>query len=68
MMRQAGFSQERFESCLKDTKLYEAVNDVKARGEKLGVNSTPTFFINGKVHRGNMSIAELEKVIAPLLG
>ena len=29
MMRQAGFSQEKFDSCLKDQKLYDAVNAVK---------------------------------------
>ena len=68
MMRQAGFSQEKFESCLRDQKLYDAVTTVKNRGEKLGVNSTPTFFINGQRHSGNMSIAEIEKVIKPILG
>jgi protein-disulfide isomerase len=68
MMRQAGFSQEKFESCLRDQKLYDAVTAVKNRGEKLGVTSTPTFFINGQRHSGNMSIAEIEKIIKPLLG
>ena len=69
MMRQAGFSQEKFESCLRDQKLYDAVNAVRTRAsEKFKVNSTPTFFINGQRHSGNMSIAEIEKVIKPLLG
>jgi len=69
MMRQAGFSQEKFESCLRDQKLYEAVNDVKSRAiEKFNVNSTPTFFINGQRYPGNMSIDEIEKIIKPLLG
>ena len=69
MMRQAGFSQEKFESCLKDQKLYEAVNAVKNRGaDKFKVDSTPTFFINGARYPGNMSIDELEKILNPLLG
>ena len=68
LMRQAGFSQEKFDSCLRDQKLYDAINDVKSRGEKLGIDSTPTFFINGKVQRGAVSIDELEKIIKPLLG
>jgi protein-disulfide isomerase len=69
MMRQAGFSQEKFDACLKDQKLYDAVNAVKNRGvEQFNVDSTPTFFINGQRHAGNMSIDELEKVIKPLLG
>jgi protein-disulfide isomerase len=69
MMRQAGFSQEKFDSCLKDQKLYDAVNAVKNRGmETFKVDSTPTFFINGQRHPGNLSIDELEKIIKPILG
>jgi protein-disulfide isomerase len=68
LVRQAGFSQEKFESCLRDQKLYDGVNAVKVRGERLGVNSTPTFFINGKMERGNLGIAEIERIIKPLLG
>ena len=45
-MRQAGFSQERFDAILKDQKLYDAVNAVKNRAaETFKVDSTPTFFI-----------------------
>ena len=69
MMRQAGFSQEKFESCLKDQKLYDAVNAVKNRGaDKFKVDSTPTFFINGQRYPGNLSIEELDKALTPLLG
>ncbi|WP_163536035.1 DsbA family protein, partial [Klebsiella pneumoniae] len=52
MLRQAGFSKEKFEACLKDQKLYSAVNAVKQRGlDVLKVDSTPTFFINGERYR-----------------
>jgi protein-disulfide isomerase len=69
LMRQAGFSQEKFDACLRDQKLYDAVNAVKNRGvEQFNVDSTPTFFINGQRHAGNISIDELEKIIKPLLG
>jgi protein-disulfide isomerase len=69
MLRQAGFSQEKFDACLRDQKLYDAVNAVKNRGiETFKVESTPTFFINGLRHAGNMSIDELEKIIQPMLG
>ncbi len=69
LMRQAGFSQEKFEQCLRDQKVYDAVNAVRNRAAKeFNVTSTPTFFINGQRHSGNMSIAEIEKVIKPLLG
>lgn len=69
MMRQAGFSKERFEATLKDQKLYDAVNAVKNRAfQTLKVESTPTFFINGARHAGALTIDELEKVIKPIVG
>jgi protein-disulfide isomerase len=69
LMRQAGFSQEKFEQCLKDQKLYDAVNAVRNRAAKdFNITSTPTFFINGQRHSGNMSIADIEKIIKPMLG
>jgi protein-disulfide isomerase len=69
LMRQAGFSQEKFDACLTNQKLRDAVDAVAKFGaEQLNVNSTPTFFINGQRRTGNMSIVELEKIIEPLLG
>jgi len=69
MMKQAGFSKEKFEACLKDQKLYDAVNAVRKRAdETFKVNSTPTFFINGQRVSGAVSIDEIEKIIKPILG
>jgi len=66
--RQAGFTQESFETCLKDTKLAEQIQEVAERGNKeFNVDSTPTFFINGKKHVGVLTVAELEKILEPLL-
>jgi protein-disulfide isomerase len=66
--RQAGFTQQTFDACLKDQKMLEGIEAVRNRGaEKLGVNSTPTFFINGKKYNGVMTVEDLEKAIEPLL-
>ncbi len=35
--------------------------------EKLGVASTPTFFINGKKVSGTLTMQELDKQLEPLL-
>ena len=68
LAKQAGFTEESFEACLKDQKILEGIEAVRTHGaEKLGVNSTPTFFINGKVHRGILTIEELDKQLQPLL-
>ena len=66
--RQAGFSQEKFDACLKDQKLAEQIQAVAQRGnEQFKVESTPTFFINGKKYVGALSMPELEKILEPLL-
>jgi protein-disulfide isomerase len=66
--RLAGFTQETFEACLKNQAVYDGVNAVKKHGaETLGVNSTPTFFINGMRVSGNQTIADLDKLLEPLL-
>jgi protein-disulfide isomerase len=66
--RQAGFTQEKFEACLKDQKLAEQIQGVAQRGnEQFKVESTPTFFINGKKYVGALSIGDLDKILEPLL-
>lgn len=67
--KQSGMSEQQFNTCLSDAKLAENVNAVAERGAKdFGVDSTPTFFINGKKIAGAMSPEELDKELAPLLG
>jgi protein-disulfide isomerase len=66
--KQAGFTQDSFEKCLSNQKLLDDIESVRRHAsEKLGVNSTPTFFINGKVFRGDMTIDQMEKEILPYL-
>ena len=41
---------------------------VRTRGGKdFQIDATPTFFINGQMYKGAMSLEELEKAIDPLL-
>lgn len=62
--KQIGFTQESFEECLTNQGMLDAVNAVKDRGAgEFGVNSTPTFFINGERHTGALSIDEMGKII-----
>ena len=69
VLKQAGFTQESFDTCLKDTKLYDAVLKTREIAtEKFKVESTPTFFINGKKLPGAIGLDELDKVLAPFLG
>jgi protein-disulfide isomerase len=66
--RLAGFTQEKFEACLTDQKLLDDVRAVRDRGAKdFGVDSTPTFFINGGRYPGAMSIEEFSAILDPLV-
>lgn len=60
----AGFSQESFEACLTNQKLLDDVRAVRERGSnEFKVDSTPTFFINGKKYPGALSIEEMSAII-----
>jgi protein-disulfide isomerase len=66
--KQVGFSEEKFNACLSDQKLLDAIEAERNRAtEKFGVNSTPTIFVNGNMQRGGVSIEDLAKLIDPLL-
>jgi protein-disulfide isomerase len=64
MSKLAGFTQESFEACLTNQKLLDDVNKVRdAASKEFGVNSTPTFFINGQRYTGEMSVEEMSGLI-----
>jgi protein-disulfide isomerase len=66
--KQLGFTEQSFDECLANQKVLDGIDWVRQRGaEKFGVNSTPTFFVNGNIHRGEMTLEEAEKVIQPYL-
>jgi protein-disulfide isomerase len=66
--KQAGFTQQSFDECLANQQLLTSLEDQRTRAvQKFNVNSTPTFFINGKTVRGALTPEELDKQIAPYL-
>jgi protein-disulfide isomerase len=66
--KQAGFSQQAVENCLKDQALLEKITaDQKYAGEVLKVDSTPTFFVNGEKIKGETSFEEFDKKIKSFL-
>jgi protein-disulfide isomerase len=68
LAKQAGFSEQKFNACLSDQKMLEAMQaELKRASEKFGVASTPTLFVNGRILKGGISIDDLAKVIDPLL-
>ncbi len=66
--KQAGLSQQAVEDCLKDQSMLDKIAaDQKFANEVLKVNSTPTFFVNGEMIRGETSFEEFDKKIKSLL-
>jgi protein-disulfide isomerase len=64
----AGFTQESFDACLTNQQLLNDVNSVRERGGKdFGVESTPTFFINGEKYPGALTVEQMSGLIDALL-
>jgi protein-disulfide isomerase len=66
--KQFGLTEGSFNQCLANQKLLDDIQGVRDHAaKKLGVKSTPTFFINGKKLVGDVSIEAMAKEIDPYL-
>ena len=66
--KQYGITEDQFDKCLANQKLLDDIQAVRDHAvQKLGVNSTPTFFVNGKKLVGDLSIDQLAKEVDPYL-
>jgi protein-disulfide isomerase len=66
--KQAGFTKETFDACLSNQKVLDGIEQMRQRAvDKFKVNSTPSFFINGKLYTGALSIEDMSKAIDPLI-
>jgi protein-disulfide isomerase len=66
--KQAGLTQTQVEDCLKDQALLDKIAaDQKFAADVLKVQSTPTFFINGEMIKGEQSFEEFSKRINAML-
>jgi len=66
--RQAGRPQRAgFNECLKNQQVLDGIEDVRQRAaQKFNVQSTPTFFVNGKQLRGSATLAESRRRWSPI--
>jgi protein-disulfide isomerase len=65
--RQAGFSKERFDQCLGDKELFNKIVETRSRGhDRFAVDSTPTFFVNGKRMKGDHQLKDFDAMFAEL--
>lgn len=65
--KQVGLTRAQFDACRQDEALIKRLNAVKERGRTLGVIGTPNFFIQGKLVKKVIGIAEIREMIDPIL-
>lgn len=66
--KQAGFTHEVFDNCLTNNKLLDQIVAKRTRAsDAFGVNTTPTFFINGKRLQEAPTMEAFDKAIESLL-
>jgi protein-disulfide isomerase len=67
--RLGGMSKEDFDACMNNKALMDGILKVRLDAEqKLKVDATPTFIINGTKHEGDMPLSEFDQILGPLLG
>ena len=65
-LRIAGMGEAEIKACLANDAVQNGVLADYRGGEVLGVNSTPTLFINGEMYKGARSVDELDAAFAKL--
>jgi protein-disulfide isomerase len=67
-VRPTGMSRDQAMTCLKDQSKVDAMTKILNAAEAdVKVQGTPTFVIEGKVYDGELSMAELEAIVKPLV-
>jgi protein-disulfide isomerase len=65
----AGFTEKSFDECLKNEEIAKGILAIREKASKsYGVDSTPTFFVNGKKLTGGRGIEEFKKLIDEVAG
>jgi protein-disulfide isomerase len=61
----AGMTEEAYEACIDDQKGLDALNARVAQHSKDGVDSTPTFFVNGRRYDEPLTLAQVAAAFHP---
>jgi protein-disulfide isomerase len=61
--QQVGMTRPQFDACLQNQGMINALKWVKERGRKLGIIGTPNFFVNGKLVKGTLTLADIRAAV-----
>ncbi|MEI7498419.1 MAG: thioredoxin domain-containing protein [Candidatus Falkowbacteria bacterium] len=68
LANQLALDQTRFAKCLTDQKYLPQIKADVADAEKFGIEGAPTWFINGYMIAGDMTVSVMEKIVTDLVG
>lgn len=60
----SGLSEAEFATCVTDEKAIKDLNDRVMKNTKDGIDSTPTFFLNGEKLTGELNMTQLDAAVA----
>ena len=63
---QLGLDMARFDACVETAHAKPAVDATYAEGERLGVNATPTYFVNGREWPGLLNYDQIQALVDSL--
>ena len=63
----AGLGDDAFQSCLQSEALANGILEQRQAASTAGVQSTPTFTIDGQIYPGSRSVEEFSEILDPLL-
>jgi protein-disulfide isomerase len=67
LAKQAGMTDGEFDKCINDENLQQKILAGRDEGEKKGVHSIPSFFVNGKLLKGESTLEALAEAMKPYL-
>ena len=62
-LKKIGVNSEKFNKCLDDNKYIAQVEKEIQEGKDIGVKSTPTFYVNGKLVSGAQPLEVFSEII-----
>lgn len=65
--QQAGMTRAKFDACVKDQAMIDGLKWVKDRGRTLGIIGTPNFFVDGKLVKRVLNLADLSALVEAAL-
>jgi protein-disulfide isomerase len=66
LVEEIGISQNDAEACLRNEDLYRRVRQSRERAAAaFNIDSTPTFFVDGRKLRGDLTISDFDRIIDP---